>query len=160
MIEHKTRILLIDDDTVDRLAVRRAITAAALNAEVVDAQDPDAAIEALKRDTFDCVLLDYHLPGIDGMQLLRTLRSSGILCPVVVLTGQGGEQIAVDLMKAGAADYLQKQHLTPDRLGRSLRYALALGYSEEQRRDLLARERAAREQAEAANRAKDEFLAT
>ncbi len=160
MIEHKVRLLLIDDDTVDRIAVRRAIGGAGLNADVIDAQDPQSAMEALKHDSFDCVLLDYQLPGIDGMQLLRTLRSAGILCPVVVLTGQGGEQIAVDLMKAGAADYLQKQHLTPDRLGRSLRYALALGYSEEQRRELLARERTAREQAEAANRAKDEFLAT
>jgi signal transduction histidine kinase/CheY-like chemotaxis protein len=63
-------------------------------------------------------------------------------------------------MKAGAADYLNKNTLTPDRLQRSLRYALALHKADEERRLLLEREQHARLQAQAANRAKDEFLAT
>jgi signal transduction histidine kinase len=80
--------------------------------------------------------------------------------PVVALTGQGDEEVAVELMKAGAADYLNKNSLTADRLGRSLRYARALHRAEEERRQLLEREQQARLQAQAANRAKDEFLAT
>jgi len=64
------------------------------------------------------------------------------------------------LMKAGAADYLNKNTLTAERLERSLRYALALYRAEEERRLLLEREQQARLQAQAANRAKDEFLAT
>jgi CheY-like chemotaxis protein/nitrogen-specific signal transduction histidine kinase len=63
-------------------------------------------------------------------------------------------------MKAGAADYLNKNTLTPERLERSLRYAIALHRAEEDRRLLLEREHQARLQAQAANRAKDEFLAT
>ncbi len=80
--------------------------------------------------------------------------------PVVALTGQGDEELAVALMKAGAADYLNKNTLTPERLERSLRYAVALHQAEEERRRSREREQQARLQAQAANRAKDEFLAT
>ena len=80
--------------------------------------------------------------------------------PVVALTGQGDEEVAVELMKAGAADYLNKNTLTSERLERSLRYAIALHRADEERRLLLEREQQARLQAQAANRAKDEFLAT
>jgi signal transduction histidine kinase len=153
------RILLVDDDEVDRMAVRRALSAAGMPLET-DAADGQSAVALLQEQPFDCVVMDYHLPGTDGLRLLRTLRSSGITCPVLVLTGQGDEEIAVELMKAGAADYLSKHNLTADRLGRSVRYAVAIAQAEEQRRQLLAREKAAREEAEAANRAKDEFLAT
>jgi signal transduction histidine kinase len=79
---------------------------------------------------------------------------------VIALTGQGDEEVAVALMKAGAADYLNKNTLTAERLERSLRYALAIHRAEEERRQLLEREQRARQEAQAANRAKDEFLAT
>jgi len=68
--------------------------------------------------------------------------------------------VAVSLMKAGAADYLNKNSLTAERLERSLRYAMALQRAETARQELLAREQQARLEAQAANRAKDEFLAT
>ncbi|MGH9330877.1 MAG: ATP-binding protein, partial [Vicinamibacterales bacterium] len=83
-----------------------------------------------------------------------------IATPIVILTGQGDEEIAVELMKAGAVDYLSKQTLGPDRLVRSLRYAVTMAGAERARRQALEREKAAREEAQAANRAKDEFLAT
>jgi len=80
--------------------------------------------------------------------------------PVVCLTGHGDEELAVEAMKAGAADYLNKARLSPDRLERSIRYAIAIHRAETERQSLLEREQRAREQAQAANRAKDEFLAT
>jgi len=80
--------------------------------------------------------------------------------PVVCLTGQGDEELAVATMKAGAADYVNKSRLSPDRLERSIRYAIAIHRAEAERERLLEREQQAREQAQAANRAKDEFLAT
>ena len=89
-----------------------------------------------------------------------TLRAHGYSVPVVALTGQGDEELAVALMKAGAADYLNKNTLTAERLERSLRYAVALHQAEEERRQSCEREQQARLQAQAANRAKDEFLAT
>jgi len=154
------RILIVDDDRVDRMAVKRLLLQSAFHIEVSECDDQRSAGEAVKETAFDCVLLDYHLPGSDGLAVLRELRNGGNPVPVVALTGQGDEEVAVELMKAGAADYLNKNTLTAERLERSLRYALALHRAEEERRQLLEREQQARLQAQAANRAKDEFLAT
>ena len=154
------RILLVDDDDVDRLAVRRLLRQAGIAADIDERCDRAGALAAAQQGRFDCVLLDYRLPGTDGVSLLRDLRDRGIAAPVVALTGQGDEEVAVELMKAGAADYLNKNALTPERLERSLRYALAMARAEDERRLLLEREQRARREAQAANRAKDEFLAT
>ena len=63
---------------------------------------------------------------------------------MIALTGQGDEEVAVELMKAGASDYMNKNSLTPERLERSLRYALAIHRADEERRLLLEREQRAR----------------
>jgi signal transduction histidine kinase len=154
------RILLVDDDQLDRMAVKRLLRQAGIDAVVEERSDRDGALEAAREGTFDCALIDYRLPGTDGLSLMQQIRSHGVGLPVVALTGQGDEEVAVNLMKAGAADYLNKNTLTAERLERSLRYALALHRAEEDRRQLLAREQQARLEAQAANRAKDEFLAT
>jgi signal transduction histidine kinase len=153
-------ILLVDDDEVDRLAVKRMLRQAGLDVEVEERSDREGALSAAQARRFDCALLDYRLPGADGLSLLRDLRVRGVGVPVVALTGQGDEEVAVELMKAGAADYLNKNTLTSERLERSLRYALAMHRADEERRLLLEREQHARLEAQAANRAKDEFLAT
>src|SRR5687767_5554252 len=114
------RLLLVDDDQVDRLAVKRLIRQAGIEATFEECADPASALAAVRDGTFDCILLDYHLPGTDGLELLRDLRNSGVTLPVVALTGLGDEEVAVGLMKAGAADYLNKNALTSERLERSL----------------------------------------
>ena len=154
------RVLLVDDDEVDRLTVKRLFKQAGLNATFEECIDAERVLPVASQGTFDCILLDYRLPRSDGLTLLRSLRNSGVTLPVVVLTGLGDEEVAVELMKAGAADYLNKNSLTPERLERSLRYAIGLHRADEERKALLEREQQARLEAQAANRAKDEFLAT
>ena len=154
------RILLIDDDELDRLAVKRLLRQTRFDASIDEHTDYRSAFEPLSQDAYDCVLLDYNLPGHDGIEILSELRVKGDNIPVIALTGQGDEEVAVALMKAGAVDYLNKNNLTAERLERSLRYALAIHRAEEERRQLLEREQRARVEAQAANRAKDEFLAT
>src|SRR5207237_6383442 len=154
------KLLLVDDDDLDRLAVKRALAQAGVDAQIEEQAGRDPALAALQHDRFDCVLLDYQLPGSNGIETLGAIRAAGHRVPVVALTGQGDEELAVALMKAGAADYLNKNALAPERLERSLRYAMALHRADEDRRQLLVREQQAREQAQAANQAKDEFLAT
>ena len=154
------RLLLVDDDDVDRLAVKRLLKQTRFDVLVEERTDRASALEAFGPEAFDCVLLDYNLPGADGLEILRELRAKGDSVPVIALTGQGDEEVAVALMKAGAVDYLNKNSLTAERLERSLRYALAIHRAEEERRQLLEREQQARREAQAANRAKDEFLAT
>ena len=154
------KLLLVDDDEVDRMTVRRALRDARLPATIDECGTRDEALARLASNAYDCVLLDYQLPGSNGLETLAAIRGGGFDVPVVALTGHGDEELAVALMKAGAADYLTKGTLQPERLERSLRYALALHRADRERRELLEREREAREEAQTANRAKDEFLAT
>jgi Signal transduction histidine kinase len=154
------RLLLVDDDDVDRLAVKRLLRQTRFDAVVEERIDRASALAAFGTGSFDCVLLDYNLPGADGIEILHEIRAKGDSVPVIALTGQGDEEVAVALMKAGASDYLNKNSLTAERLERSLRYALAIHRADEERRLLLEREQRARQEAQAANRAKDEFLAT
>ncbi len=129
-------LLLVDDDEVDRAAVRRALDRAGVAATVFEVSDFASARAALLgRKEFDAVLLDFGLPGGDGLELLREARSDGVDTPVIVLTGQGDEALAVELMKAGAIDYLQKGLLTAERLSQSLRQALRLREADRQARD-------------------------
>lgn len=129
-------LLLVDDDEVDRAAVRRALDRAHVTATVSEMSDFASARAALLgRQAFDAVFLDFGLPGGDGLELLREARREGVETPVIVLTGQGDEALAVELMKAGATDYLQKGQLTPERLAQSLRQALRLRDADRQARD-------------------------
>ena len=174
----RLRLLVVDDDAVDRLAVRRAARQAGLDAEVVEAEDGEAALAAVRdagRDAadgppFDCVLLDYQLPGTTGLEVLRALRAAGagpaFEVPVVMLTGQSDPETAVALIKAGAADFIPKGGLSPDRLARVVGGAVRVASAERARRDAeaatiraLAEAEEARERAERANAAKSEFLA-
>jgi signal transduction histidine kinase/CheY-like chemotaxis protein len=124
------QLLVVDDDSVDRLAVRRALAVGELRAEIEEADTAAAAIARLRAGGFDCAVLDYHLPGGDGLLVLRQVREANVGTPIIVLTGRGDEQIAVELMKAGAADYISKQALSPERLAQSVRNAVRLRQAE------------------------------
>ena len=137
------RLLLVDDDVVDRLNVQRALRAAGLDGGVKEAQSQREAIAALGKADFDAVLLDFFLPDGDGLSLLQEMRRLGIRVPVIILTGQGDDLVAAELMKAGASDYLSKAHLRPDRLARAIHQSIRIQQAEQQAR-------AARGEAEAA----------
>jgi signal transduction histidine kinase len=124
------RLLVVDDDVVDRTTVRRGLRSTGVQAEFMEADSFRAAVDTLLRDRFDCAFLDFRLPGGDGLQVLREVRSAGIRTPIVMLTGQGDEQLAVELMKAGASDYLPKGTVSPERLAQSLRYVLRVHHAE------------------------------
>ena len=128
------RILIVEDDQVDRMAVRRALKAAGVEADFRDAEDVASALEVLREEEFDCVFLDYQLPGGDGLRVLRDARSAGVDAPIVVLTGQEDTQTAVELMKAGASDYLSKSSVSPRRIEQSLRHAVRVHQAERQMR--------------------------
>jgi len=130
MTEHGLRILVVDDDDVDRMAVRRALKSSGLDATIVEAEDAAGALAQLEQEHFDCTLLDYRMPGSDGLDVVRAAREKGILVPFIMLTGFGDEQTAVELMKAGAADYIPKSSLTPERLALSLRGVLRIHQAE------------------------------
>ncbi|MEO1133618.1 MAG: ATP-binding protein [Cyanobacteria bacterium J06639_1] len=118
------RILVVDDDEVDRMSVRRALRKVQVPVTCEEADTCATAIAKLQQDRYDCVLLDYGLPDRSGLELVTALRQSGIDAPTIVLTGQGDEQIAVELMKAGASDYLAKSRITAELLETLIRNAI------------------------------------
>jgi PAS domain S-box-containing protein len=122
------RILLIDDDVVDRMAVRHAFRRTGLEVDIREAADGVTGVKRLQEETFDCVLLDYRLPDIDGLAFLESVSAmpAGQRAPVVMLTGQGSESIAVDAMKAGAYDYLVKGEMKPEALHRTVLNAIEI----------------------------------
>ncbi|HEY9828503.1 MAG TPA: response regulator, partial [Stenomitos sp.] len=126
------KVLVVDDDEVDRMAVQRALSRAEVQLELFEATNCAQAIQILKSTPMDCVFLDYRLPDQDGLALIRLIRSLEILSPLVVLTGQGDEQIAVDMMKAGATDYLSKSKISPGRLAQILLNAIRVYRAEQE----------------------------
>lgn len=121
-----TRILVVDDDKVDRMIVRRALVGDGQIFHVDEAAGADELDRNLAENAYQCIFLDYNIPGSDGLSLLKKMRAGGVEAPIIMLTGQGDEQLAVELMKAGASDYLSKATLTPERLRQSMRSAMEL----------------------------------
>lgn len=114
------RVLVVDDDEVDRIAARRALDRARIAADIAEADDLAGATRALDEGAFDVVLLDHRLPGGDGLAVLDHVAARGVTTPVVVLTGQGDELLVATLMKRGAADVLPKAQVSPERLGKTV----------------------------------------
>lgn len=137
-VDRPLRILLVDDDAVDRAAVSRALNQAGLTAEVVEAADLESARAALTDGTYDCLIVDYLIPGSDGQEVIDLAASLGVTAPAMVLTGHGNEMLASELMKRGAADYLPKSQVANGQLARSLTQVLRA-------HELRRREREARE---------------
>lgn len=101
-----SRILIIDDEPDMRLAVRNVLKLRGY--EVFEAGDGPSALEMARADRPDLVLLDLRLPGMDGIEVLAGLKKIDETVPVVMITGYGHIQSAVDVMKLGASEYLQK----------------------------------------------------
>ncbi len=131
-MEETLKILVVDDDEIDRMAVHCALSKAGVQMELSEVENGNDAISALANTNYDCVFLDYRLPDQDGLTLIHKLRSAAIKIPLVVLTDQGDEQIAVELMKAGATDYLAKSRVSSETLAQVLRNAFRVHHAEMQ----------------------------
>lgn len=110
------RILVIDDSEDDTFFFKKALSGAGIESQLTSLSDGISGLETLRKETFDCVFLDYQLPGIDGLSILQKIRREGKDMPIVMLTGQRDEQTIVRLMQAGATDYLPKAGLSSDSL--------------------------------------------
>jgi DNA-binding NtrC family response regulator len=100
------RILIVDDEETIRLALGELLRSD--GHAVREAETGDVALAALDGAPADLVLADLRMPGMDGMQLLETVRARFPNTLVVLVTAQGDERIAVQALKLGAYDYLPK----------------------------------------------------
>ncbi len=119
-------ILIVDDAEIDRVTYQRYLEASCtFGCHTIEFALGEDALAWCATNSPDLILLDYLLPDTDGLEFLQDLTAQmGTLPPVVMLTGQGSEAVAVAAMKHGARDYLVKGHLTAQRLLNSVTNAL------------------------------------
>jgi DNA-binding NtrC family response regulator len=141
------RLLVVDDAPEHARMVEEFLRSGGAwhDATVRFATSYDEALRAFEEQPFDVAIFDYLLGARDGLSLLREVRRKGYETPIIVLTSHGAEDVAVEAMKAGAADYLSKANLTVETLERTIRHALALHAEERQRWHVEAALRASEE---------------
>ncbi len=130
MSEAAIRLLIVEDDVVDRMACRRALGAEpGQRYEVLEAETGQEGLEIAAAMRPDCIVLDYHLPDVTGLEFLTRLASNPQVAsiPVMMLTGADSATVAAESMRRGARDYLLKDsdgrylELLPAALQRMLR---------------------------------------
>jgi DNA-binding response OmpR family regulator len=107
------RILIVDDETNVRLNFRTTLETEGY--DVFEVGSGEEAVELLADHSFALAILDIRMPGMDGLQLLATMRQSGIRVPAMIVTAYSDVPNAVKAMKLGAIDFLQKP-LRPEEL--------------------------------------------
>ncbi len=104
------RVLLVEDNEHDRVAFCRALLGGQVAAEITECVRAEEALELVRADpsSFDVIVTDHGLPGLSGMELCKQLLKEQVPLPLVILTGAGSEQLAVEALRAGVDDYLIK----------------------------------------------------
>ncbi|HEY0705678.1 MAG TPA: hybrid sensor histidine kinase/response regulator, partial [Polyangia bacterium] len=146
MNDNTLSILLVDDDMVDRTLVRRLLTTSSSGPRPDDdatialdeAEDAASGLKAMREKRYDAIILDYSLPGRDGSGVLSEAVQSGITSPILVLTGHGDERLAVELLRAGASDYVPKSTLRDCDLSQRVRQVVKLRRAEEEAKQAAA----------------------
>jgi two-component system response regulator FixJ len=102
----KAVVHVIDDDAAIRDSLAFLLDVNGFRAEVFESSN-----EFLSKATANapaCVVSDIRMPGMNGIELVRKLKDDGIACPVILITGHGDVALAVEAMKAGAVDFIEK----------------------------------------------------
>jgi signal transduction histidine kinase len=150
--DQQLRLLMIDDDRIDRLAIRRALEQSGMSHVLDEAENGEDALAKVKANRYDCLLLDHDLPRMSGVDVTIVLRDGGDMTPIVFVTGQQDEELLQRAVDAGVTDFFPKNDLSPRRLAMRIRFAIRIGRAE-------AESKRALEAAEQASRARDDVLA-
>ena len=101
-----SKILIIDDEQAIRKALREILEYESFT--ITEAEDGPTALKILEKETFDVIFCDIKMPRMDGMEALSKLKEKGIETPVIMITGHGNVETAVEALKKGAYDFIQK----------------------------------------------------
>lgn len=111
------KILIVDDGPEDRVSyIRHLKKAFDSDCSFLECETGQEGIQTIKDENPDCILLDYQLPDMDGLEFLSVLNTQRFSGAVIMLTGQGSESVAVKAMKGGAHDYLIKNNFSAEAL--------------------------------------------
>ncbi len=100
------KILLIDDEAAIRKALKEIFEYEQY--EVAEAEDGPTALKMVDKENFDLIFCDIKMPRMDGIEVLEKLKEKGVEAPVVIITGHGSVETAVEALKKGAYDFIQK----------------------------------------------------
>lgn len=120
----KLNILIVDDDEGDRKQLKRLLKQSSLDYVCTEVSSIVDAKKLCEKSAFDCTIIDYQLPGEDG---LVGISSFHVQCPsmaIIMSTGQGDETIAAEAIKCGASDYIVKKSLNINLLEKSIMNAI------------------------------------
>jgi DNA-binding response OmpR family regulator len=106
--EQVIRVLQVDDEINHLIISERFLKKFDANFEVEVATSPEEALKKLKNEPFDCLVADYRMPRMDGIELAKKVRKTMDI-PIIIYTGHGSEEIASAAFKAGIDDYLKKE---------------------------------------------------
>ncbi|MCL5774390.1 MAG: ATP-binding protein [Firmicutes bacterium] len=101
-------ILIIEDDNDQAILAQKALLLKNPSYNIMITHSGEAALQALDKNSFDMIFIDYSLPGITGLETLKKIKAGGFEYPLIIITGTGSEGAAVDAMKSGASDYVIK----------------------------------------------------
>lgn len=121
------RVLAVEDDATWRQMLRQALDTLERFEVVVD--DVERAEEGLKAAVevgYDLIFMDYELPDGDGIQTIENLRGRGVDVPIIMLTGEGDEEVASQAIRSGADDYLTKDDASVQRIVQTTRNQLTI----------------------------------
>lgn len=118
-------ILIIEDNPDDALLISRFLAAVARGSYVVThAEELKTGLKRLENGIFSLVLLDLGLPDGDGLGSFEQVHAKAPKIPVIVLTGNNDDEVAIEAVQKGAQDFLAKDQVTAVLLDRSIRYAI------------------------------------
>lgn len=118
------KVLLVEDHTLVRRGLAQLLVTCVKGAEVTEAGDADQAAEVLKHTPHDVALVDVRMPGRDGLELLKEIRSSWPQLPVIMLSSYDNGEYVKAALAEGAAGYLLKD-TTPEDLAQAIVVALS-----------------------------------
>lgn len=107
-MSNSVHILHVDDQPNFGELVAECLQRESEQFDISTVTSPDEALDILDEETVDCVVSDYDMPGLNGIEFLEVLREEYPKLPFILFTGKGSEEVASDALSAGATDYLQK----------------------------------------------------